>query len=180
MSVRVRGLVCFLAFAIAFASVGSRVRAGGSLAEVDAAARAAGNRPKLARALGTALFQTSWPAQILKVRVDAVGSHAVAGLVLSGTKFHHPLDRDAFLAEVRDLVATSFAHSDVEEVDLWTTIPLRTHAHEVVAGDLAMPTSRNVFAVTVRRREAQTFAARLKSGRDVFWDPAWRRTLTGR
>jgi hypothetical protein len=175
-----RTTLCFLAAAIGVAAACAPARAGGSLAEVDAVARAAGNRPLLARALGDVLFQTSWPAQITKVRVDAVGSHAVAGLVLSGTKFHHPLDRDGFLAEVRDLVAASFAHSPVEEVDLWTTIPLATHAHEVVAGDLAMPTSRNVFAVSVQRREAATFAARLASGRDVFWDAAWRDTLTGR
>jgi hypothetical protein len=171
--------LCFIAAAIGLVASSAPARAGGSLAEVDAAARAAGNRPLLARALGDVLFQTSWPAQITKVRVDAVGSHAVAGLVLSGTKFHHPLDRDAFLAEVRDLVAASFAHSSVEEVDLWTTIPLATRAHEVVAGDLAMPTSRNVFAVSVQRREAATFPARLASGRDVFWDAAWRGTLTG-
>jgi len=164
----------------ALASAERTARAGGSIADVDAAARAAGNRPKLARAIGDALFATNWPAQITKVRVDAVGSHAVAGLVLSGKKFHHPLDRDGFLAEVRDVVAVTFAHSGVEEVDLWTTIPLATRAHEVVAGDLAMPTPRNVFSVTVRRREAATFAARLERGQDVFWDDAWRSSLTGR
>ncbi len=177
---RTSAIACFFASALGVVSFCGQARASGSLADVDAYARAAGNRPKLARALGDVLFQTSWPAQITKVRVDAVGPHAVAGLVLSGTKFHRPLDPDDFLSEVRDLVSASFAHSAVEEVDLWTTIPLATHAHEVVAGDLAMPTSRTVFAVSVQRREAATFAARLAAGRDVFWDAAWRATLRGR
>ncbi len=177
-STRVRAFG-FVAVVVLLIDRSQSARAGSSIAEVDAAARAAGNRPALARSLGAALFATTWPAQITKVRVDAVGSHAVAGLVLSGVKFHHPLDRDGFLAEVRGLVSTTFAHSDVEEVDLWTTVPLATHAHEVVAGDLAMPTSRNVFSVTVRRAEAATFAERLARGRDVFWDAAWERSLTG-
>ena len=178
MSVRARALASVVASLLVVAFACGYARAGGSLAEVNAAARAGGNRPKLARALGNVLFQTNWPAQLTKVRVDEVGPHAIAGLVLSGMKFHHPLDRDGFLAEVRDLISASFAHSDVEEVDLWTTVPLPTHKHEVVAGDLAMPTSRNVFAVTVQRSEAKTFAARLASGRDVFWDAGWRARLS--
>ncbi len=158
----------------------AHARADGSLADIDAAARAAGNRPAVARGIGDTLFATSWPAQIMKVRVDAVGSHAVAGLTLSGVKFHAPLDRDGFLEEISKLVAQTFAHSSVEEVDVWTTIPLPTRVHEVVSGDLAMPTSRIVFAVTAKRSEGDAFGARLAAGGDVFWDADWARSLTSR
>jgi hypothetical protein len=112
--------------------------------------------------------------------VDRAGAHTVAGLVLSGVKFHRALDRKAFLDEVASLVDTTFAHSPVEEADVWVTTPLPYHVHEIVAGDLAMPTSRIVFAVTTRRAEGSAFAGRLHAGRDVFWNDAWQRTLAAR
>jgi hypothetical protein len=149
----------------------------GTVADIDAAARAAGNRPAVARAIGTALFATTWPVQVTKVRVDGVGSHDVAGLVLSGVKFHGSPGRSGFLAEVVRLVESVFATPAIEEVDLWTTVPLKPHEHAIVSGDLAMPTSRTVFAVTVTRAEAKALAARLRDGRDVFWDAAWRASL---
>ncbi len=148
-------------------------RAGGSAAEVDAVARATGNRLADARALGTAIFATTRPAQVLKVRVDGAMSHEVAGLVISGVKFHTALTRDQFLDETIDLVRTTFASSAVEEVDAWATIPLPVGAHVVVSGDMAQPTSRTVFAVSVRRSELASFAQRLKRGTGVFWDPAF-------
>jgi hypothetical protein len=155
-------------------------RADDTIADVDAAARSAGNRPAIARRVGDAIFAATWPAQVTKVRVDAAGSHAVAGLVLSGVKFHRSLDRSGFLDEIASLVATTFAHSDVEEVDVWATVPVPTHKHEVVAGDLAMPTSHIVFAVTAKRADGRAFVTRLRAGRDVYWDQGWSTTLASR
>jgi hypothetical protein len=163
-----------LALTLAFASaVPVAARADGSTAAVDAAARAAGNRLADARVLGTALFRTTRSAQVLKVRIDGAMSHEVAGLVLSGVKFHAPLTRGAFLDETIDLVRASFAASAVEEVDCWAVVPLPVGAHAIVSGDMAQPTSKTVFAVSVRRAELPTFAERVRRGVGVFWDPAF-------
>jgi hypothetical protein len=148
-------------------------RAGGSEAEVDAYARAAGNRRADAVALGTVLFARQRSAQVVKVRVDGAMSHEVAGLVISGVKFHAPLSQSAFTDEVIDLVRTTFAASRVEEVDVWATVPLATEAGAIVSGDMAQPTSRTVFAVSVRRAEGENFASRIRRGTDVYWDPAF-------
>jgi len=148
-----------------------------SLATVDANARAAGNRRATAVALGTRLFSRVWPVQILKVRVDGVGRHEVAGLVLSGVKFHARVDAHAFLAEVAALVGSSFASAPVEEVDVWATTPLDVARGTVVAGDNAQPTARIVFATTALRAQAPTIAARLASGGGVYWNASWKRSL---
>jgi hypothetical protein len=123
------------------------------------------------------LFATVWPVQILKVRVDGAGRHEVAGLVLSGVKFHEPTSADAFVREVAALVRETFAASDVEEVDVWATVPLRVGQHAVVAGDKAQPTTRIVYGATVRRGEGGNSAERLEAGDAVYWDPAWRAGL---
>jgi hypothetical protein len=148
-------------------------RAGGSEAEVDAYARAAGNRHADAVALGTVLFARQRSAQVVKVRIDGAMSHEVAGLVISGVKFHAPLSQSEFTDEVIDLVHTTFAASRVEEVDVWATVPLATEAGAIVSGDMAQPTSRTVFAVSVRRAEGANFATRMRRGTDVYWDPAF-------
>ena len=67
--------------------------------ELDATLRAEGNGKAEAVLIGRTLLARTWPAQIAKVRVDRAGSHAVAGLVLSGVKFHGPLDERGFLDE---------------------------------------------------------------------------------
>lgn len=172
---RARALAIVATLASLFSAVPAR--AGGSLADVDAARRAAGNHRAEAVRIGQTLFRTLWPAQVRKIRVDGFGPHLVAGLVLSGTKFHDPLSANGLLGEVTALVSQTFAASSVEEVDVWAIVPLPTYAHEIVAGDLAQPTSYTVFSATVRRSEAATFAARLRSGNDVFWDAAWRKSL---
>ena len=151
--------------------------ADGSLAAVDAVARAAGNHRPEAVQIGRTIFATPWPVQVRKVRVDGMGTHLVAGLVLSGIKFHGAVTTGQLTDEVAALVTQTFAASTVEEVDVWAIVPLPTYAHEVVSGDRAHQTSRTVFAVTVRRSEAQTFDGRLRRGDDVYWDPAWRATL---
>lgn len=172
-------LAALTIFAIAVSLVGSRApaRAAYSLVEMRAQQRAAGNRREDAVRIGRTLFRTVWPAQVRKVRVDGVGAHRVAGVVLSGTNFHSKLAPAAFVDEVVAIVTQTFAASDVEEVDAWAILPLPTYANEVVAGDLAQPTSYTVFSATVRRGELSRFAERIRSGTDVYWDAAWRRSL---
>ncbi len=114
---------------------------------------------------------------MLKVRCDRAGAHRVCGLVVSGVKFHRPLDRTAFEGEVRQLIRGAFAAAPVEEVDLWATVPLDAGVGAVVSGDLAKPTSATVFAITVTRAELAGLDARLTSARDVFWDPGFARDL---
>ncbi len=143
-----------------------------------AQSRAEGNDRAQAVALGEALLGTIWPAQILKVRVDAALGHRVAGIVLSGTKFHKPLDVAAFLHEVKEIVTLAFARAPVEEVDLWATVPLDAGKGAIVSGDLAQPTARNVFTVTVRRTDLPRLDALLRSD-GVFWDASWRASLRG-
>jgi len=166
--------VTFALVSVAFAAVPPlAARSGGSEAEVDAYARAAGNRRPDAVALGTVLFAQRRSAQVVKVRVDGAMEHEVAGLVISGVKFHEPLSQSEFTDEVIDLVRTTFAASRVEEVDVWATVPLATAAGAIVSGDMAQPTSRTVFAVSVRRAEGSEYASRIRRGTDVYWDPAF-------
>jgi hypothetical protein len=168
----------FALVSVAFVAVPAlTARAGGSEAEVDAYARAAGNRRADAVALGTAIFAQRRSAQVVKVRVDGAMSREVAGLVISGVKFHAPLSQSAFTDEVIDLVRTTFAASRVEEVDVWATVPLATEAGAIVSGDMAQPTSRTVFAVSVRRAEGPDYATRIRRGTDVYWDPAFAATF---
>ena len=124
------------------------------------------------------LLAHTWPAQVLKVRVDGAGAHEVAGLVLSGVKFHEPLSPRGFLAEVTALAQATLRSSAVEEVDVWTTVPLAVGKGAVVAGDFARPTTRIVFSATLPRAAAAPGVARyLERGDAVFWDPAWKASL---
>ena len=146
--------------------------------EVNAAARSAGNRKAAAVALARILLAREWPAQLVKIRLDGVGSHLVAGLILAGTKFHRPLTRADFSAEVASLVERTLANSRVEEVDVWTTVPLAAPVGSAVSGDMAVPTSKIVFSVTVRRGAAAHGGVRsLLNGRAAFWDPGWLASL---
>lgn len=151
-----------------------------SLAGLDAAERAEGNRKALAIAVGRVLLRTPWPAQVLKIRVDGVPRHHVAGLLISGVKFHRALDPAAFTAEVVALVEQTFAASDVEEVDVWATVPLPYVKQLPVAGEYLRPVDRIVYGATILRSEGATYAARLQRGDDVYWDPQWRRALGAR
>ncbi|MBD5634311.1 MAG: hypothetical protein IAI49_07510 [Candidatus Eremiobacteraeota bacterium] len=160
-----------IAFLVSIAFAPHLARAGGSQAEVDAIARAAGNRRADAIALGTVLFAKVRRAQVVKVRIDGAMSHEVAGLVISGVKFHGKVSRSDFTSEVIDLVRTAFAASRVDEVDCWATVPLPAGARAIVSGDMAQPTSRTVFAVTVRRMELGNFAERIRRGTGVYWNP---------
>ena len=53
-----------------------------------------------------------------------------------------------------DLIARAFAAAPAaEEVDLWVTVPIAVGKGLVVSGDLAVPTTRTVFTLSVRRGE---------------------------
>ncbi|MGD0472028.1 MAG: hypothetical protein ABSB70_02305 [Candidatus Velthaea sp.] len=142
-----------------------------------AAARARGSDRATAVALGRALLADPLPAQLIQIRCERAGAHRICGLVLSGVKFKHPLDRQGFLAEVRALVKGAFSHAALEEVDLWTTVPLGLGKGLVVSGDAAVPTTATVFAVTVPRTALAELSSRLDSGRNVYWDPSFADSL---
>lgn len=150
----------------------------GSIADLDARARASGNRLDVARDVGDRLFATTWPAQVLQVSANALEGHLVVGIVISGVKFHHPMRRDEFIAEVADVVRQVFVNApEVEEVDVWTNVPISVAKGTIVSGDLAMPTTRVVFAASARRGETpERFAARVRVGRGAYWDEEWSRT----
>lgn len=167
----------FAAVALAGLLAASRPQRSVSTAEIDALARAEGNKRGDAVRLGTALLGTTWPAQVLKVRVDGTGSHLIAGLVLSGVKFHGELSLAGFESEVAELVRQSFAAGPLEEVDVWATVPIPVSRLEPVSGDYARPTDRIVFSATVRRADAAAFAARLEHGEGIFWAPDFRARL---
>lgn len=153
-----------------------QARAVSAYVAARAQGRAEGSDRARAVGLGDVLLATVWPAQVLKVRVDSVLGHHVAGLVLSGTRFHDRLDEAGFLREVQSLITLAFGHAPVEEVDLWATVPRDAGIGAIVSGDLAQPTSRNVFALTVRRADLPRLATILRSN-EVFWDAAWRARL---
>ncbi len=144
---------------------------------LDANARASGNRKDLAVGIGRALFHTEWPAQVLNVYANGFGGHDVAGLRVSGEHFHHSLTRDQFVDEIASLVRESFAAVPVDEVDVWASVPLRVGKDVIVAGDLAQPSSRAVFTVSVRRGErTDALVRRMRASRGVYWDQEWART----
>ncbi len=127
--------------------------------------------------IGRALFATTWPAQVLNVYADGIPQHEIAGLHVSGVHFHHPLTNAQFTAEIADLVERAFAAAPVEEVDVWASVPLSVGKGIVVSGDLAKPTFRTVFTLTVRRGESTaSMIARMRQGHGVFWDQEWKQT----
>jgi hypothetical protein len=149
-----------------------------SVADLDAHSRASGNRLDIATSVGEQLFNTTWPAQVLQVLANQDGTDIVLGLRISGVKFHGTLTRDAFDREVLDLIARAFAAAPAaEEVDLWVTVPIDVGKGVVVSGDLAKPTTRTVFTLSVRRGEsADSLAARLHNGANLFLDQEWAST----
>lgn len=137
-----------------------------------ARARAEGNDLVRAVAVGKILLSTIWPAQVLKIRVDSVGNHHVAGIMLSGTKFHHPLNQAAFRREVRELVVATLGDRSLEEADVWAVVPVVVSKGATVSGPLGEPTTRTVFSATVRRRELDDLDTFLRSNA-VYWDTTW-------
>ncbi|MGA7745825.1 MAG: hypothetical protein WCC70_00950 [Candidatus Aquilonibacter sp.] len=146
-----------------------------SVADLDAHSRAGGNRLDIATSVGEQLFSSPWPAQVVQVLANETAAHVVLGLRLSGVKFHQPLSHEAFNAEIVEVITRAFAAApSAEEVDLWVTVPIVVGKDVVVSGDLAKPTTRTVFTISVTRREnAASLAARLHSGANVFLDQEW-------
>lgn len=150
-----------------------------SVAQLDATARAAGNRGDIAKRIGASIFSTRWPAEVSQVSANELAGHLIVGIRVLGVKFHRPMTRGEFAAEVVALIEASFeAAPATEEIDLWASVPISVSKGAVVSGDLAKPTSRTVFTLTTRRGEsAEALRARLAGARDgVFWDEQWART----
>jgi hypothetical protein len=147
-------------------------------ADMDAHARALGNRRDVAIAVGQRLFMTQWPAQVLHIEANQIGAHLVLGLQVNGVHFHQALTFEEFKREVMTLAAQSLTVAkDAEEVDLWVTVPIKVGKDVIVSGDLAKPTNRNVFTLTVRRGETpESMAQRMHSGTNLFIDEEWART----
>ncbi len=148
-----------------------------SVAALDARARAGGNRKDVAEHVGLAIFATKWSAQVLQIAADGVGDHIVLGVRISGVKFHAPLTRTQFEDEVAAIVARAFAaEPSAEEVDLWAVIPIAVPKGTVVSGDLAMPTTRTVFSLSILRSQARgANLRRAISGKNAYWDEDWAR-----
>lgn len=149
-----------------------------SVAELDTENRAAGNRMEIARAVGEKIFSTQWPAQIFRVSANGIGPHVVIGLGLYGVKFHRPLTRAEFAAEIAGLIQQSFAVApSAEEVDVWTVVPITVGKGVIVNGDLAKPTTRTVFTATVMRTAAGRLTpAEFINHPNVYWDEDWTHT----
>lgn len=149
-----------------------------SVADLDAAARAVGNRRDIAQSIGRAIFRTRWPAEVNQVSANEMDGHLIVGIRIWGVKFHHPITRADFVDEVVSLTRDIFSTApDAEEIDFWAAVPIDVRKDEVVSGDLARPTSRTVFSVTVLRSEgAQALHERAMEESDgVFWDARWAR-----
>jgi len=149
-----------------------------SIADLDAAARASGNRRDIAERIGESVFATEWPAEVSHISANELGNHLIVGIRIWGVKFHTPLTRDEFVDEVIGLVGKTFAAvPSAEEIDVWASVPIVVGKEIVVSGDLARPTSRTVFSLTVRRDEADAkLRTRADAGDGVFWDQEWVRS----
>ena len=168
--VRLTKAVAFVALVLALID-GACVVSRADELEARIHGRIGGNDPLTEGVVARALLATTPPVQILRVRVEREGTRRYCGVVLSGVKFHRPIDRAGFLDEVRGIVTRAYAAApELAEVDVWATEPLSVGRGVPVSGDLAHPTSAIVFSITVPREEATTFAQRLRTGRDVFWD----------
>jgi len=145
----------------------------GATTDARALARAAGGDRATALRVAGILLAQPLPIQLTKVRCERFGDQRFCGLTLSGVKFHRRIDRRAFETEIDALIGQTFAGDpQIVEVDLWTTVPADAGKGAVVSGDFALPTSATVFATTARRGEVAP-----SRGRNVFWDPAFRREL---
>ena len=132
-----------------------------------------------ARRIAAALLGRPLAAQLLRVRCERVGAHVDCGLVVSGVKFHRPLDLRAWNEEIASLIDGAYAAApDVDEVDCWAVVPLDAGKGAIVSGDLAQPTSATVFSITVPRSARRSVRSRLAGGSGIFWDPAFRGSLS--
>ena len=141
--------------------------------------RSSGSDVATARRIAAALLARPLPAQLLRVRCERVGRHVDCGLIVSGAKFHRALDLRAWNAEIAALVDGAFgAAPDADQIDCWATVPLDAGKGTVVSGDYAQPSSATVFSISVPRARRGSVRARLAGGAGVFWDPAFRASLS--
>lgn len=134
--------------------------------------RIAGNEPQVAESVAVALLVRHFAEPIMKVYVLAIPQTAFGGIVLSGVKFHAPVNRRQFAADVREMAVTAFAAApSLREVDIWSTVPIAVLAGEPVSGDLAVPTSKTVFSTAATRQRAR-LQTTLVWG-TTYWDPHW-------
>jgi len=129
-------------------------------------------------AVGEAVFKSEWPAEVFRVSANGVSSHVVIGFGLYGVKFHKPMSRMDFATEVATLVKRAFAAAPgSEEVDVWTVVPITVGKGVIVSGDLAKPTTRTVFTVSVTRKDAALLTpTALLSRPGEYWDEDWARS----
>jgi hypothetical protein len=161
------------------ATSGSAIAYAPSVAQLDAAARAAGNRLDIAQRIGETIFATRWPVEVSQISANSLAGHLIVGIRLWGVKFHHPITRDEFASEIAALVQSAFAVApETEEVDIWASVPIAVAKGEIVSGDLAKPTSRTVFSLSVRRGESAAAVRTLvrSGGAGVFIDSQWARS----
>jgi hypothetical protein len=172
---RISGIVLAL---LAMSPIAAVASSPPPVAEVDAEARAAGNRKDIAIKIGDAIFKTMWPAQVSQISANQLDDHLIVGIRVWGVKFHQPQTRAQYISEVLALVHKAFAvEPSIEEIDLWTSVPIAVGKGVIVNGDLAKPTSRGVYSITVRRGEgAAALAARAAGTQGVFWDEEWARS----
>lgn len=134
--------------------------------------RIAGNVPAVAEGVAVALLARRFPEQILKVHVLSLRPATVAGIVLSGVKFHHAVSREQFETDVADMARLTFDSSPrIGEVDIWVTVPLEVGTGLPVSGDYALPTSRTVFSAAITRA-AQRAGGSVNVGK-IYMDPAF-------
>jgi hypothetical protein len=142
-------------------------------------ARSSGSDVATAHRIAARLLARPLAAQLLRVRCERAGLHVDCGLVVSGVKFHRALDLAAWNAEIAALVENAYAVApEVDEVDCWATVPLDAGKGTVVSGDYAKPTAATVFSITVPRAARRDVRARLAGGAGIFWDPAFRASLS--
>ncbi|HWT05835.1 MAG TPA: hypothetical protein VN224_08760 [Xanthomonadales bacterium] len=141
--------------------------------------RSSGSDVATARRIAAGLLARPLAAQLLRVRCERVGRHVDCGLTVSGAKFHRALDLRSWDAEVAALIGGAYAAApDVDEIDCWATVPLDAGKGTVVSGDYAKPASATVFSISVPRGQRGSVRARLARGAGVFWDPAFRASLS--
>jgi peptidoglycan/xylan/chitin deacetylase (PgdA/CDA1 family) len=136
-----------------------------------ARSRIEGNAPEVAERVAVAVLRGRFAEPVLKVRVRAAPGAVVAGIMLSGVKFHGPVSRRSFADDVAAMLERCFvADPSVSEVDVWAVVPLSTATGAVVSGDYAVPTNRTVFSASVLRTEWERSPDSLG---DAYWDPTW-------
>jgi hypothetical protein len=151
-----------------------------SVASLDAVARASGNRLDVATRIGQSIFEDSWAPQISQISANEADGHLIVGIRLWGVKFHRPISRRDFIDQVAALSTKALqAAPSAEEVDVWASVPLEVGKGTVVSGDLARPTTRTVFSLTVHRGETlERIAGKADAPHDadVYWDQDWAAT----